>query len=90
MNEAEKILSELKKLEKRSIVVLGWRLPYIASLYPQPAYIVYRYLLSQEDLAEATREELKIYYLPQIRERNLKKYGVDLKKIGAAPIRFYK
>ena len=90
LNEAEKILSELKKLDKRSIVVLGWRLPYIASLYPQPADIVYRYLLSQEDLTEATREELKIYYLPQIRERNLKKYGVDLKEIGAAPIRFYK
>jgi hypothetical protein len=90
-----KLIETIRGLPDGSLVVVGWYLPLIEASAADPGQaadidrtVLARvlYLVDGPTLDALSGSGTKVYYLPQVREFNRARYGVDLKVYKATPL----
>ena len=88
MSMAKQVNDRANRFTQKSVVVAGWYLPLIEAGFTAKGsgLTEYKYFLDSNSLPKFRNQGYDLYYLPGIREYNLRTRGVDLIHYGATPL----
>lgn len=84
MKFAERVVSSGNVIQKNTVIVTGWWLPQITAYLPtnRKINVDYIYLMDKSQLEYYQGLGYEIFYLPEIREFNIKINDIDLENHG--------